>query len=60
MNLERVLTDEIGCFALPMRFTPPNTPVNVDALDQRTGRMGVLINIVLPAALARSQTITIA
>jgi hypothetical protein len=60
VNSERVLSDESGCFALPMRFTPPNTPVTIDALDQRTNRVGQLPNISLPAALGQSHTITIA
>jgi hypothetical protein len=57
-NLERVLTDSRGTFALPLRWVAPNTPVPVDATDQRTGRTGQ-IQVELPASLGSSQTISI-
>jgi hypothetical protein len=57
-NVELVLTDRRGRFALPLRFTPMNAPVPIDAMDQRTGKTGT-ITITLPAALGQSQTITI-
>jgi hypothetical protein len=59
LNVERVLTDDDGLFALPLRFTPTNTTVPVDAMDQRTGRTGT-INVTIPAALGQSQTIPVA
>ncbi|MGH9719392.1 MAG: hypothetical protein ACRD8O_04220 [Bryobacteraceae bacterium] len=55
---ERVLTDERGEFALPLRWVPENTPTPIDAEDQRTGRTGTIM-IAIPAALGISQTITI-
>jgi hypothetical protein len=57
-NLERVLTDSRGTFALPLRWLAPNTSVPVDANDQRTGRTGQ-IQIQLPASLGTNQTISI-
>lgn len=59
-NVEHVLTDDKGLFALPMRFTAmnPTVPVPIDALDQRNARTGS-INVTLPADLGRSQTIPI-
>jgi len=57
-NLERVLTDSRGTFALPLRWVAPNTPVPVDASDQRTGRTGS-IQIQIPASLGTNQTISI-
>ena len=56
VNLERVLSDERGEFALPLRFAPLNVPVTIDAL--RGGLQGS-INVTLPAALGKSQTISI-
>jgi hypothetical protein len=58
-NVERVLADERGEFALPLRFTALNVSVVIDALHQRTGRHGS-ISVSLPAALRTSQTIAIA
>jgi hypothetical protein len=60
LNLERVLTDETGSFALPMRFMPLNVPLAIDATDQRStpNRVGQ-ISVTLPADLGQSQTITI-
>jgi hypothetical protein len=57
-NLELVLTDDDGLFALPMRFTPPNVPTPIDAMDLRSGRVGN-ITVTLPAALHQSQTIAV-
>jgi hypothetical protein len=59
-NVDQVLTDEDGLFALPIRFTNynPALPVPVDALDQRNNRTGS-INVTVPGDLARSQTIPI-
>ena len=57
-NLERVLTDSRGTFALPLRWVAPNTSVPVDANDQRTGRTGQ-IQIQLPTSLGTNQTISI-
>jgi hypothetical protein len=55
---ERVLTDGRGTFALPCRWVPENTPVAIDAADERTGRLGT-INVQLPGALGMSQKIQI-
>lgn len=57
-NKERTLTDPRGSFALPLRWIQANTPTEVDAADQRTGRTGS-ISIQLPAALNASQKISI-
>lgn len=57
-NTERVASGDYGAFALPLRWTPDNVAVPIDATDQRTGEMGT-INITLPQDLRRSQTITI-
>jgi hypothetical protein len=56
VNLERVLSDERGEFALPLRFAPLNVPVTIDALR---GSLQGSINVTLPAALGKSQTISI-
>ncbi|MEJ2593310.1 MAG: carboxypeptidase-like regulatory domain-containing protein [Candidatus Thiodiazotropha sp.] len=55
---ERVLTDGRGEFALPLRWTPLSGPVQIDAVDHRTGHNGS-INVALPADLTHSNTITI-
>lgn len=55
---ERVVTDSRGTFALPMRWAPQNTPVPIDAVDNRTGHMGT-ITVTLPGDLAMSHTIPI-
>lgn len=55
---ERVLTDARGEFALPLRWTALSGPVQIDAVDHRTGQNGS-INAVLPADLTHSNTITI-
>lgn len=57
-NLERVLTDSRGTYALPLRWVAPNTAVPVDASDQRTGRTGQ-IQIQLPGSLGKNQSISI-
>jgi hypothetical protein len=55
---ERVLTDLRGAFALPLRWVAANTPVPVDAVDERTGRTGT-ITIQLPGSLSKNQKIQI-
>ncbi len=59
-NLERVLTDSRGTFALPLRWAQLNVQISIDATDQRTNpnRHGS-IQIQLPNSLRQSQTITI-
>jgi hypothetical protein len=57
-NTERVLSGVGGNYALPLRWVALNTPVVVDATDQRTGRTGS-ISITLPASLGSSQNISI-
>jgi len=57
-GVERVLTDENGTFALPLRWTPNNVAVPIDAIDHRTMRTGT-INVTLPQDLRKSQTIVI-
>jgi hypothetical protein len=57
-NTERALTDVRGTFALPLRWVQSNVQTPIDAVDQRTNRIGT-IQIQLPGALARSQTIPI-
>lgn len=55
---ETVLTDFRGTFALPLRWVPPHVPTPIDAVDERTGRVGS-IQIQLPDALGKNQKITI-
>jgi hypothetical protein len=55
---ERALTDSRGTFALPLRWAATNTPIEIDAIDQRTGRTGS-ISIQLPAALNTNNKIPI-
>ena len=55
---ERVLTDERGAFALPLRWVQRNLPVAINAEDQRTGRTG-LITVTIPADLGKNHTITV-
>ena len=57
-NQERVITSERGVFALPLRLAANNTPITIDAIDQRTGRSGN-VTITPPADLRKSWTITI-
>lgn len=56
VNLERVLSDERGEFALPLRFAPLNVPVTIDA---QRGLLHGDISVTLPVALGKSQTISI-
>jgi hypothetical protein len=58
-NTERVLTDERGSYALPLRLTPNNVPVAIDAVDPRTAENGQ-ITITLPADLDSNKIILIA
>jgi hypothetical protein len=58
LNLDRVLTGDDGLFALPLRFTPLNVSLPIDATDLRTLRTGTT-TVTLPGALGLSQTITI-
>jgi hypothetical protein len=55
---ERTLTDERGAFSLALRWVPHGVPTVISAMDQRSGRAG-LITITLPGALDQSQTITV-
>ncbi|HEY1403575.1 MAG TPA: hypothetical protein VGB05_05575 [Pyrinomonadaceae bacterium] len=57
-GLERVLTDERGTYALPLRWATEGLPFLVDALDQRTGRTGAK-PITLPQDLGMNQEIII-
>lgn len=57
-GLERVLTDERGAFALPLRWAQEGVPLPVDAIDQRTGRTGMK-SVTLPQDLGMNQQITI-
>jgi hypothetical protein len=55
---ERVLTDARGTFALPLRWVQAGVLTAIDAVDERTNRVGT-IQIKLPDALGKSQTIPI-
>ena len=55
---ERVLSDERGGFALPLRWPALTATVQIDAIDHRTGRSGHL-GINLPADLGTGHVITI-
>jgi hypothetical protein len=55
---ERVLSGDNGEYALPLRWAVNGVSIPIDAIDQRTGRMGT-INITLPQALGGGQTIII-
>jgi hypothetical protein len=55
---ERVLSDIRGIFALPLRWVDKIVPIPIDAVDDRTGRLGS-IDVQLPDALGGSQTIRI-
>ncbi len=57
-NVERTVSDTQGVFALPLRLTPNNTPVTIDAIDHRNNRHAE-ITVTLPADLGKNQTITI-
>jgi hypothetical protein len=52
---ERVLSDERGAFALPLRWPDFTGPVTIDAVDHRTGRTDSLA-LTLPGDLLNSQT----
>ena len=55
---ERVLSDERGVFALPLRWAPLSGAVIIDAVDHRTGRTDQ-INLALPQDLLQGQTFTL-
>ena len=55
---ERVLSDERGTFALPLRWTALVGPVSIDAIDHRTGRTDSQV-INLPGDLLSDQTFTL-
>ena len=55
---ERVLSDERGVFALPLRWSPLSGPVQIDAIDHRTGASGQ-ITVTLPADLTRGDLINL-
>ena len=57
-GLERVLTDERGAYALPLRWAAEGVPLPVDATDLRTGRTGMR-PVTLPQDLGKNQEITI-
>jgi hypothetical protein len=57
-NTERGSSGEHGAFALPLRWTPNGVSIPIDAINHRTGQTGT-INITLPQALGRNQTITV-
>jgi hypothetical protein len=56
--IERVVTDSRGTFALPLRWAAQNVPIPIDAVDNRTHRLGS-IPVTLPGDLAMSHTIPI-
>ncbi|VTU20098.1 hypothetical protein H4CHR_00517 [Variovorax sp. PBS-H4] len=55
---ERVLSDDRGVFALPLRWTPFSGNVLLDAVDHRTGRTGQL-TLALPQDLQQGQIFTL-
>ncbi|NHZ89641.1 hypothetical protein F2P45_11540 [Massilia sp. CCM 8733] len=55
---ERVLSDERGVFALPLRWVGLGGSVTVDAIDHRTGRIDQL-TLTLPQDLRQGQTFTL-
>jgi hypothetical protein len=55
---ERVLSDERGEFALPLRSVTPNVPFSVDVVHHRSGELAVAV-FVIPIALGVSHTIAI-
>jgi len=57
-NQERVLSDERGAFALPLRWPALTAAITVDANDQRGNRTGQL-NVQLPGDLSHGHTITV-
>jgi hypothetical protein len=57
-NIERVLSDANGAFALPLRLSPKSGAIKIDATDHRTARQGD-ITINLPSDLGKINSITI-
>ena len=55
---DRVLSDDGGGYALPLRYEPNNTAVAIDAVDHRTNQNGQ-IHVTLPADLGSSKVIVI-
>ncbi len=55
---ERVLTDQRGCFALPLRWVKPNPALPIDAANERNGQQGTT-NIQFPQDLSRNIKIQI-
>jgi hypothetical protein len=55
---ERVLSDDRGELALPLRFAAPGVTLRIEAVHNPTGRTGSL-DVTLPGALGKSQTISI-
>ncbi len=55
---ERVLSDERGAFALPLRWTKAGETVPIDAVNERTKAHGSQ-SVTLPQALPRTITIAI-
>lgn len=55
---ERVLSDERGVFALPLRWAPLSGAVTLDATDHRSGRTGQ-ITLTLPDDLQQGHTLTL-
>lgn len=56
--LERVLSDERGQYALPLRWVVAGVPTEIDAEDERTGRAGTRL-VMLPSSLGVSVNFTI-
>jgi len=52
------LSDELGAFALPLRWPALKASVTIDAMDHRTGRTGE-ITVELPADLSHGHLITV-
>jgi hypothetical protein len=57
-NTERVLSDENGAFALPLRLSPKRGSIKIDATDHRTAPQGD-ITLNLPADPSQINPITI-
>jgi hypothetical protein len=55
---ERVLSDERGVFTLPLRWVALSGPVDIDAIDNRTGRMDQ-ITLALPQDLQQAHSFTL-
>jgi len=56
--VHRVLSDDGGGYALPLRYEPNNTAVAIDAVDHRTNQNGQT-HVTLPADLGSSKVIVI-